>query len=150
MRGSGQSRTTGPYWKTIGYGSLVGTAICVLLTFAYQSFFAREGLGPDAWPGAVRYGVIIGAMTSLFVVIFTLPTVRLSGRRKGAFVALATLGPLLGWIAYGAVMASLHGPSYFTGYPIVGGITAIGAGTLAALAMFVISAAQEQNAEKRD
>ncbi|MBA8815442.1 hypothetical protein FHX48_000494 [Microbacterium halimionae] len=132
------------YWKTVGYAALAGTSAsiltCAMVFAAARSLFGGENaiiIGPEA----VIYGLVVGLLTWLFILVATLPLMRSLRHRRGLFVALAGLAPTVGWmlaiLTVGAPFLSIT--PYF---PVVGIVAGIGSATLAALATFFFPEAE--------
>lgn len=130
----------GLYWKVIGYGSIVGTLLAIGVLVGYYQVFALEP-GLETVADSVKWGVVIGLVTSLMATIGTLPTAShlRSGKGKAAFVALASLSPLAGWLLLAALSGAVEGWN-FAFFALVAGISSVAIAIGAAVATLFMPA----------
>ncbi|QCQ16882.1 hypothetical protein [Microbacterium sp. RG1] len=129
------------YWLTLACITVVEAVSCAAMILAWQSVFAA-GVIAD-FDGILRnafYGAAGGVLTALFVMLATLPLLRSLGERKGAFVALSAVGPLVGWMLVGVVESGVVGVDNTLGWAVVSVVASVGSCVIAVLATFVIDA----------
>lgn len=127
----------GPYWRTIGYGSIVGIVLSVGILNLYYLIFATE-YTLQTFIDAAKWGTILALISSAFVTIGTIAFARKlnTARGKGLFIAMSVVSPIVGWILFGVINGLLFTWIFFFGYPLIGAASGVMAGIVAALATF--------------
>lgn len=139
--------TMGLYWRVIAYGSIVGIVLAIVALNLYYLTFSLE-YSARSFGDAVRWGVIIALTTSGFVIASTVAVARKLGTRRGQalLVLLSFVGPVVGWLLFGAASGLLVGWTFFFGFPLIAGVAGITAVLIAAFATFFLPSADSHAA----
>jgi len=127
----------GLYWKVIAWSATVGISLAIgILTIYYLTFANQFTLA--TFGDAVKWGTVLGLLTTVMVVAGTIATARRLDRSSGKalFILLSFLSPLVGWILFGIVNGILVGWDFFFGAPLIGGVSSVVALLIGTLATF--------------
>jgi MFS family permease len=125
------------YWKVIACCAMIGIALATGLLAVYYLTFAGEFTWAT-FAAAVKWGTVLGLLTTGMVIAGTIATARRLDRSYGKALFLLTsfLSPLVGWVLFGAVNGLLVGWDFFFGFPVIAGVSSVIALVVAALATF--------------
>lgn len=145
-----KTSTMGPYWKVIGYGSIVGIAVAVGALMVFYLTFANE-FGWVNVADALKWGLVIGLLTSGMVVVGTVAVARTldTAVGKGLFILLSLISPLVGWLLFGLVNGVLVSWDFFFGFPGIAAVAAAASVIIAAIATLFMPAAQADTGGRR-
>ncbi|MFT4230316.1 MAG: hypothetical protein QM602_08515 [Microbacterium sp.] len=131
--------TMGPYWRVIGYGSIVGVALAIGILNLYYLIFATE-YTLQTFSHAAKWGALLALATSGFVTVGTIALARKLRARRGKvlFISLSVVSPIVGWLVVGVLNGVLFSWIFFFGFPMIAVVSGVMAGIVAALAMFFV------------
>lgn len=134
----------GLYWAVIAGGSIAGVPLAIAALAVFRFTFAGE----FSWAtveDSVRWGTLVGLMTTGMVIVGTFLTARHLGSPwgKGLFILLSFLSPLAGWLLYGAANGVLVGWDFFFGYCLIAVVASVTSTLIAAVAAFFMPEAMD-------
>jgi hypothetical protein len=132
-----KSSTMALYWKVIAYSCIVGISLAIGILTMYYLTFANE-FTSATFGDAVRWGALLGLLTTVMVIAGTIATARRldTPSGKALFILLSFLSPLVGWILFGIVNGVLVGWEFFFGAPLIAGVSSVVALLVGAVATF--------------